>query len=645
MRQRRAVVGLVLGIIVLGAAPAQAATFTVNNTTDASGACPTPTTCSLRQAIESTNTAAGSDTIQFSLPPGSVISLTAGTLQVNPVDPSDALAIQGPGAALLTLRLDASAAPAPILALSPAGSGVTLSGFTIADGRGGPASAAAVVSAATLLLDRMRISNNTGDAQGFGAGGGIVVGGFTTILASTFDANKVVNSGIGQSGGAIVNFGGLFVVNSTFTANDVTGTGPDGGAIWNTAGMTLVNTTIAGNSTQAGGGGILNDGQVNISNSILAANASPVGPDCSGTLTSQGYNLLGTNVGCTMVAATGDQIGTMATPINPLLGPLGANGGPTPTMVPLAGSPAIDAGNPAATSDADPPAPPALVACRTTDQRATPRPMGVRCDIGAVEVGADYPAVVLADAPAGYWRFDELSGTTAFDSSGHGNNGSYLNGPLLGQAGAFAGSGTAVSFDGVNDLVRVPDSNSLDVGDTFTLEGWVKRTSTSGSQTLFNKGGNGIQATVMSAANGNQVWLRKANVTTVARSSIGVPADGHFHYIVVTKNGTGAGSVKIYIDNVESTTLLAPAQVIANTAFPLEISGGASSQHVYDEFALYDGVLSAARVAAHFTTAGPALAALLSSQSSGESGTTTAAGTSQASSPNDAWAAAAAAAR
>jgi hypothetical protein len=57
---------------------------------------------------------------------------------------------------------------------------------------------------------------------------------------------------------------------------------------------------------------------------------------------------------------------------DPKLAPLGNNGGPTKTMLPLPASPAIDAiiGN---------------VHCPPTDQRGTPRPQGLRCDIGAVE--------------------------------------------------------------------------------------------------------------------------------------------------------------------------------------------------------------------------------------------------------------------
>ena len=48
-----------------------------------------------------------------------------------------------------------------------------------------------------------------------------------------------------------------------------------------------------------------------------------------------------------MLDIVGNQIGNAATPIDPLLGPLFDNGGPTRTHVPLVGSPVIDAGDPA----------------------------------------------------------------------------------------------------------------------------------------------------------------------------------------------------------------------------------------------------------------------------------------------------------
>jgi hypothetical protein len=189
-------------------------------------------------------------------------------------------------------------------------------------------------------------------------------------------------------------------------------------------------------------------------------------------------------------------------------------------------------------------------------------------------------------ANVGCWHFDEPSGTTAYDSSGLGNNGTYVGGPVLGAAGLY---NSAVTMDGVNDYVRVPDSASLHVGDTFTLFGYIRRTSDAKSQELFNKGANGFQLSVMSAANGNQVWLRKAGVSTIAKSTIGVPADGLYHQVVAIKNGTGPGTTTILVDGTGGTTDVAPVQQIKDTAFPLTfglVGGGAVAN--FDEFAIYD---------------------------------------------------------
>ncbi len=80
----------------------------------------------------------------------------------------------------------------------------------------------------------------------------------------------------------------------------------------------------------------------------------------------------------------------------------------------------------------------------------------------------------------GCWAFDEpLGSTTANDSSAFDNDGTYLGNPLLGVPGV---RNTAVSMDGVDDLVRVPDDDSLDVEDSFTLEGPIRRQSTDKTQ-------------------------------------------------------------------------------------------------------------------------------------------------------------------
>jgi len=72
----------------------------------------------------------------------------------------------------------------------------------------------------------------------------------------------------------------------------------------------------------------------------------------------------------------------------------------------------------------------------------------------------------------GYWTFDEGSGTTANDSSGNGNTGTLVNNPTwLTGANAKIGNG-AMSFDGVNDLVNIPDLGNIGAVMSFSL--WFK---------------------------------------------------------------------------------------------------------------------------------------------------------------------------
>ena len=72
----------------------------------------------------------------------------------------------------------------------------------------------------------------------------------------------------------------------------------------------------------------------------------------SGAFTSQGHNLIGETDGSSGWVSS-DLTGTIARPLNPLLAPLGNNGGPTQTMALLPGSPAIDAGSNALAVDAN----------------------------------------------------------------------------------------------------------------------------------------------------------------------------------------------------------------------------------------------------------------------------------------------------
>jgi hypothetical protein len=100
----------------------------------------------------------------------------------------------------------------------------------------------------------------------------------------------------------------------------------------------------------------------------------------SGALDGSGdYNLIGDGTGMTGVSdgVSGNQVGTAASPLDPLLGPLADNGGPTQTMALLAGSPARGSGSRAYAT--------------ATDQRGLPRVVGGLIDVGAFQT-QDYSA-------------------------------------------------------------------------------------------------------------------------------------------------------------------------------------------------------------------------------------------------------------
>jgi len=71
--------------------------------------------------------------------------------------------------------------------------------------------------------------------------------------------------------------------------------------------------------------------------------------------------------------------------------------------------------------------------------------------------GSAYSDAVLADMPVRYYRLGDSSGTTAVDSSGNSQDGTYTGGVTLGASGAIQGDAdTAATFDGTDDYVSLP---------------------------------------------------------------------------------------------------------------------------------------------------------------------------------------------
>jgi len=217
-------------------------------------------------------------------------------------------------------------------------------------------------------------------------GGGLCNLGNATLIGDTIAGNTLTN-GYGYGGG-IYNNGNLTMTDSTVADNSVAAgniSKTGGGGIFNDSGGTvaLADDTIADNSvsgTAGGGGGIINVGNAanfTIANTIVSGDTVPNnnGPDVAGNITSQGHNLIGVVDGNSSGWIASDLTGNVATPLNAQLGGLAHNGGPTDTLLPQTGSPALAAGNTSL-----------IPSGITTDQRGLSRIVNSAVDIGAVEV-------------------------------------------------------------------------------------------------------------------------------------------------------------------------------------------------------------------------------------------------------------------
>ena len=201
--------------------------------------------------------------------------------------------------------------------------------------------------AGTLTLNRSTVNGNT--AVGRGAdGGGIRVGSNTLRLSnSTVSGNSALGSG-SRGGGIGDTRSELIFTNSTVSGNS---SGGDGGGIGTLAGsVSLVSSTVSGNTAGSDGGGIgsIVNGGITVESSIVADNTASFGnPNLDirddNTFTIN-HSLIGVADGLSIVGNVGNLAGTVANPLDPMLGPLADNGGPTQTHALLPGSPAIDAG-------------------------------------------------------------------------------------------------------------------------------------------------------------------------------------------------------------------------------------------------------------------------------------------------------------
>ena len=202
--------------------------------------------------------------------------------------------------------------------------------------------------------------------------------------------------------------------------------------------------------------------------------------------------------------------------------------------------------------------------------------------------GADGVVYRRKAVAVAHWHFDEGNGTIAHDVDGL-NNGTLGDGNARKAPAWSTENGGSLRFDGSNDLVKVPDSDALDGGDTLAVSCWVKRSSAA----------SGYLVKKIDSSNGYQLWISAAgelkfdvriNGTTHSITSApSIPLNDWTH--VCARYDSTRGKMRLFIDGVRDAAETNASGTIGATSSPLWLGYHDDTAHHFhghlDELSIY----------------------------------------------------------
>lgn len=442
-----------------------------------------------------------------------------------------------------------------------------------------------VAPGSTVALDTLHLTGGS-IASGSGVegadGGAILNYGNLTVNRCTFSGNAA------RFGGAIdcESPGTLTLDHCTLTANSAT---VFGGAMWMSGGPTIRHCTISGNTGASAPGGLQFGINATLLHSIVAGNSGGSNPDIAAVqpFASAQFNLIGNGAGSGLInGVNGNIVGTNGAVMNPGLGPLNNNGGPTPTMQPRASSRAVDGGDPM------------LSGFGFTDQRGFARVVNGRIDIGAVE-----------GSLRTYFSFDSSSISDAMATCSPQYSG--FTGPFAvtdhrGRASSALGLNDPGTDNYVNLITTYDIFNSnrgLGMKGDFTVSAWIYPRAISAWKILLGNDGPGGPGTLHFGLYGQNVHMSFWDNYITGGKTIPV---NQWTHVAWTYNSLG-GQMAIYVNGQLDASAVGRPNTVGDhnllLGFCPSIAGSQFSGWI-DEFAIFGEALSASQISALAATNG-----------------------------------------